>query len=325
MSQRVSKFLIVVLLLMTFPFHNVSAASNQEEVVNIAKSNIGVPYVYGGTTPNGFDCSGFLRYIFGKVGMDLPRVSADQYRVGKPVSKADLEPGDLVFFEKTSNKAGVTHAGMYIGNNEFISATTSKGVKIDSLSNTYWGPKYYGAKRIIENKIGGFSDVDTSHPAFDAINTLGGNGVIQGYGDGTFHPEDKVTRGQAAAIVNRILNKEPNNLNVFIDVSPTYPFAKDIAVIKELGIIEGFADGTFRPHDYMTRAQMAVIVQKAFNTQVSIASNNYSDITPSYWAYDAIIAMSSIDNTSIFAGDRYNPTDLATRAFFTAAIYNSTK
>jgi hypothetical protein len=325
MSQRMSKFLVVVLLLTVFPFHSVSAASNQEAVVNIAKSNIGVPYVYGGTTPNGFDCSGFIRFVFGEIGIDLPRTASDQYQVGATVSKANLEPGDLVFFEKTYNKAGVTHAGIYIGNNEFISATTSKGIKIDSLSNTYWGPKYYGAKRVMESKLGEFSDVDTSQLAYDAIYMLGSKGIIQGYKDGTFRPEDKVTRGQAAAIVNRVLNKEPENLNAFKDVSPTYLFAKDIAAIKELGIIEGFTDGTFRPYDYMTRAQMAVIVQKAFNTQVSIANNNYSDITPSYWAYDAIVTMSSIDSTSIFAGDRYNPTDLATRAFFTAAIYNSTK
>ena len=135
---------------------------------------IGVPYVFGGTTPKGFDCSGFIRYVLGKVGIDLPRTSSDQYKTGKSVSKADLQPGDLVFFEKTYNKAGVTHSGIYIGNNNFISATSSKGIKIDSLSSTYWGPKYYGAKRVIENKSGEFSDVDSSHAAYDAIHTLSG-------------------------------------------------------------------------------------------------------------------------------------------------------
>ena len=96
--------------------------------------------------------------------------------------------------------------------------------------------------------------------------------------------------------------------------------------MKELGIINGFPDGTFRPNDNMTRAEMAVILQKAFNLQnssYSVASSRYSDVDPSYWAHDAIVTMSNIDSTSVFAGDRYYATDLATRAFFTAAIYNT--
>src|SRR4051812_18545233 len=136
MKQQFAKVLIVFLLMTILPFHSVSAASNQE-VISTAKSYIGVPYVFGGTTPKGFDCSGFIRYVFEKVGIDLPRVSADQYNAGSKVSKAELQPGDLVFFEKTYSKAGITHSGIYIGNNEFISSTSSKGIKVDSLSSTY--------------------------------------------------------------------------------------------------------------------------------------------------------------------------------------------
>ena len=169
MRQRISMFLIVFLLLASFPFQNVLAASPQEEAVKIAKTHIGVPYVFGGTTPKGFDCSGFIRYIMAEIGIDMPRTSGEQYQTGKAVSKADLQPGDLVFFHKTYNKAGVTHSGIYIGDNQFISATSSKGIKIDSLSSTYWGPKFYGAKRVIENKTGEFSDVNSSNAAYDAI------------------------------------------------------------------------------------------------------------------------------------------------------------
>ena len=150
--------------------------------------------------------------------------------------------------------------------------------------------------------------------------------IINGYEDGRFGPEDQITRGQAAAIVNRVLNKESQNTNVFKDVPAGSRFAKDIAAIKEQGIIQGFDDGTFRPNDYMTRAEMAVIVGRAFNlqdTKMSMASSNYSDIDPSYWAHDAIVTLSHIDRTSLFDGDRYYPSNLATRAFFTTAIYNS--
>ena len=128
MKQQVAKILIVFLLMTILPFP-FRFGSIKSEVIDIAKSYIGVPYVWGGTTPSGFDCSGFIRYVFEKVGINLPRISADQYNAGTKVSKADLQPGDLVFFEKTYNKAGITHSGIYIGNNEFISATSSKGIK----------------------------------------------------------------------------------------------------------------------------------------------------------------------------------------------------
>jgi peptidoglycan DL-endopeptidase CwlO len=328
MKQILTKFLAALLILAILPFNTVSAATpDQEEVVRIAKSNLGVPYVWGGTTPKGFDCSGFMTYVFGKVGIDLPRTSSEQYsRAGVKVSKSDLQPGDLVFFEKTYSKAGVTHAGIYIGNNEFISATSSKGIKIDSLSSTYWGPKYYGAKRVLTSTPGVYSDVPKSHVAYDAIYTLGNKNIIMGYEDNTFRPDEPVTRGQAAAIMNRKLKKVPKSLSAFKDVPTSSRFAKDIAAIKELGIINGFKDGTFRPNEYMTRAEMAVIVQNAFKLQgssYSKASSTYSDITPSYWAHDAIVTMSTIDSTSIFEGSKYYATHRATRAFFSAAIYNS--
>lgn len=116
-------------------------------VIATAKKYIGVPYVWGGSTPNGFDCSGFVQYVFNAHGISLPRTSKQQYGVGTYVAKANLKAGDLVFFDTEGN--GVSHLGIYIGNNQFIHASTSKGVTITSISNTYWAPKYYGAKRIL--------------------------------------------------------------------------------------------------------------------------------------------------------------------------------
>ena len=116
-------------------------------IIATAKQYIGVPYVWGGSTPSGFDCSGFVQYVFKAHGVTLPRTSKEQYSVGTYVSKANLKAGDLVFFETEGN--GVSHLGIYIGNNQFIHASTSKGVIISSMSNTYWAPRYYGAKRIL--------------------------------------------------------------------------------------------------------------------------------------------------------------------------------
>jgi cell wall-associated NlpC family hydrolase len=141
---------LIFLFLVGQPLSKTAAATmDGNYIVNEAKQHIGVNYVFGGSSPSGFDCSGFVRYVYKQAGINLPRSSADQYDVGKSVSKVDLEPGDLVFFSGTY-KAGISHAGIYVGNNKFISASSSKGIKIDTLSGGYWGPKFTGAKRVLK-------------------------------------------------------------------------------------------------------------------------------------------------------------------------------
>ena len=114
------------------------------EVAQYAEQFIGVPYVWGGTTPNGFDCSGFVQYVYAHFGTSLPRTSYEQFDVGTSIPKSDLMPGDIVFFDTYGS--GASHEGIFIGNGQFISATSS-GVEIDSLSNPYWSAHYLGARR----------------------------------------------------------------------------------------------------------------------------------------------------------------------------------
>jgi len=123
-----------------------SSTSLVRRVVQAAMGYQGVPYVFGGTSPNGFDCSGFTRYIFAQAGIDLPRTADAQYEVGQNVSNGGLQTGDLVYF--STYEAGASHVGIYLGNGQFISATSSRGIAIARMDSGYWGDRYIGARRV---------------------------------------------------------------------------------------------------------------------------------------------------------------------------------
>ncbi|AEV67123.1 C40 family peptidase [Acetivibrio clariflavus] len=120
----------------------------EDLIVQKAKSYMEVPYVWGGTSPSGFDCSGFTHYVMLKNNITIPRTSSTQYNSGYWVSKSQLKKGDLVFF--TTYKSGPSHVGIYIGNNQFIHASSGAGkVTISNLNSTYYAQRYIGAKRVI--------------------------------------------------------------------------------------------------------------------------------------------------------------------------------
>ncbi|HZG72798.1 MAG TPA: NlpC/P60 family protein [Chondromyces sp.] len=122
-----------------------TSSSNTAGLISTAKRYIGVPYKWGGTTPSGFDCSGFLNYVFQHgANKDLPRTVAGIYSAGTKVSSPQV--GDIVFFQTYTS--GASHAGIYLGNNQFIHASSSQGVTISSLKTSYWSQRYLGAKRI---------------------------------------------------------------------------------------------------------------------------------------------------------------------------------
>jgi peptidoglycan DL-endopeptidase CwlO len=122
----------------------VAPPSPYSRVVGIAMHYLGVPYVWGGASPEGFDCSGLVMYVYAKVGVSLPHFAAYQFDVGVPVARSDLEPGDLVFFHKLG------HVGMYIGDGYIIQApNTGDVVKISNLSEPWFANHYNGARRIL--------------------------------------------------------------------------------------------------------------------------------------------------------------------------------
>ena len=107
----------------------------------------GAPYRNGGIDPNGFDCSGFVRYVYQQHGVPMPREVREQFRVGKKVDRGRLEPGDLVFFSTVA--PGASHVGIVIGGDQFIHAPSERGVvRVENLSSQYWSTRYIGAKRV---------------------------------------------------------------------------------------------------------------------------------------------------------------------------------
>ncbi|MEN1759868.1 NlpC/P60 family protein [Anoxynatronum sibiricum] len=121
----------------------------RESILETALELQGIPYRRGGSTPAGFDCSGFVTYVLGQHGISLPRSSAAMYRATEKISMDELEPGDLVFFQ--GYQSGPSHVGIYVGNNEFIHAPSSgRTVSFDQVDDpSYWGPRQYGAARIL--------------------------------------------------------------------------------------------------------------------------------------------------------------------------------
>ena len=123
---------------------NVSGAAILAE----AKKYLGTPYVFGGASPSGFDCSGFVYYVLKQLGFSPYRTPADQYKQGTSVSKDQLKPGDIVFFANTY-ASGISHVGIYAGNGQFIHSPNSRStVSYSDLTSGYWANHYYGARRM---------------------------------------------------------------------------------------------------------------------------------------------------------------------------------
>ncbi|SOC42764.1 C40 family peptidase [Ureibacillus acetophenoni] len=141
---------VIALLLFTLAPKASATINYGEEVSAVAKTYVESPYEWGGTTPKGFDASGFTQYVYKNAAtkMNIPRTSALQYKMGESVKDSELQAGDLVFYE-TGEKGKVSFVGIYNGDGTFTGVTIS-GVKIVKMSDQYWKDRYVGAKRIVK-------------------------------------------------------------------------------------------------------------------------------------------------------------------------------
>lgn len=147
--KKAFSIIAMSILLLVAPFAGqADASTNVTSITKTATSLTGIKYRYGGTTKAGFDCSGYVGYVFNQHGVKLARTSSGMYASGKSVKKSNLQAGDLVFFNTTGR--GVSHVGIYVGNGKFAHASSSRGVRVDKLNDPYyWGKRYIGAKRVI--------------------------------------------------------------------------------------------------------------------------------------------------------------------------------
>ncbi|MDF2571898.1 MAG: spore cortex-lytic enzyme [Sporomusa sp.] len=118
-----------------------------QQIASFAQEYLGVPYVWGGASAGGFDCSGFIYYVYSRYGISLPRVADEQYEVGRRIPLSNIEPGDLVFY--STYAPGPSHVGIYIGNGQFVHASSGAGeVTLTSMSKAYYQSRFLGAYRV---------------------------------------------------------------------------------------------------------------------------------------------------------------------------------
>lgn len=290
-ENRMKRLLFFVLasLIISSSLPSMASANSTTSLVSTAKSYIGVPYSYGGTTTSGFDCSGFIQYVFKKEGKSLPRTTGQQYNMGKTVAKSALQTGDLVFFN-TSGR-GVSHAGIYIGANNFIHASTSKGVMISSINDPYyWGKRYIGARRVTDL---------TPEKAVAAADTV--------------KKVKYATRAEIAeTIVKEVGLPIPDGQAVFSDVPADHPQADAIRAVAEAGIFSG-NNGEFNPDGLLTRAQMAKVLVETFDME-GTSNANFKDVPSDHWATEYINTLAHNNVTSGYGDGNYGLNDNVTAA-----------
>lgn len=355
LKKRIILMMIAVLIVSAAPIMTSEAEASSatpDQIVEYALSFQGVPYRYGGNTPSGFDCSGYLVYVYKKFGISLPRTAATQYGVGTSVSKANLKKGDMVFFQGTTGKPGViSHSGIYIGNGKFVSAKSSTGITVaDINTNSYWAPKYAGAKRLsgVKEAVapvskpkpapapapapkpapkpdlpkGQYYDVSKSFWAHGPITDLSMKNIITGYDHSEFRPQNSVTRAEAATMIAKSLGIQPVAGASFSDVSSKHWASGYINAVHKKGIIDGIGNGKYAPDAKITRAQISALLTKAYVVKASSNSASFKDIK-GHWAESSIITIASGNLAQGYDDGTFRPDAHATRAQFAQFVYNS--
>ncbi len=246
-------------------------AATVTDVTNTASKYLGVPYLYGGTTTKGLDCSGYTSKVFADLGIELNRTSGSQYQQGTAVTKNDLQVGDLLFFN-TSGKS-VSHVAIYMGDGQMIHSQTGKGVSYSKVNDPYyWGSRYIGAKRVAT--FDGEQAEEVKEAAIDF----------------TVY----ASRAKVAEQIAKALNLDTSDKNTkFTDVKSTYAHAGAIAAVSKLGIFAGDGSGKFNPSSPITRAQISKVLVHAFGLKQQGDVVTFTDAPANHWANDFVSILAS--------------------------------
>ncbi|MDV6377042.1 NlpC/P60 family protein [Sporosarcina sp. GW1-11] len=310
---------LLSLVLASFLFLSIApdfaSANSPTSLISTARNYLGTPYLLGGTTPRAFDCSGYTQYVFNKEGISLPRTTGQQISVGTPVSKSNLEVGDLVFFN-TSGR-GVSHVGIYIGSNNFIHASVSKGVMISSLNDPYyWKSRYMGARRVTnfttENNTNTSKDNETTTEEKKIAAATPVKEIIY------------ATRAEVAQEIADKLGLDQTTANLtFKDVDESNPHYHAISAVAEANIFTGY-QGNFNPNKELTRAQMAKVLVEAFGLRGS-AIANFKDVPANHWAIEYINILYYHNITSGYGDGTFGLDDKVTSKHLHAFMNRITK
>lgn len=292
MKRIVYTILASLLIFMSVP--EAASAKSADQVINIGKKYMGIKYRYGGTTPAGFDCSGYTQYVFREAGVSIPRTTGSQFGTGQAVAKSNLKTGDLVFFN-TSGR-GVSHVGIFIQGGKFIHASTSQGVTITALNDPYyWGSRYIGARRVKN---------------FDAAPAVAA--PVQ-------KESPYITRGEVAKVLAEKLNLPASSDLNFNDVDANHPLAAEIGAVAAAGIFGGDNNGNFNPNESLTRAQLAKVLVDAFDLTGS-SDVQFTDVKPGYWAERHINTLATNKVTSGYADGSFGISNKVEKKHFDTFI-----
>lgn len=319
MIKKIIMTVMITTSLFSLPVDTMAASS--ETLIDKAKTYIGVPYRFGGTSPKGFDCSGFTQLVFLENDIKLPRTAAEQFQIGKVIKKNNLQKGDLVFFE--TYKKGPSHIGVYIGEQKFIHASSANGVTISSLNNSsYWQSRYLGAKRVQGIVQGLYMDIAHTHWAYEAISFLSEKKLVSS-DNSEFKPNEPITRAEVVTTIARALNLDTTVKDqVYKDINKHHPLAGVLNALHKKGILFANEETNFSPDAPMSRVQLAYMLMKAFDLSKEInTETTFSDVPKTHVGYEAVQQLVAYDITKGHADRSFRPDDHVTRAQFAAFLY----
>lgn len=287
-------------------------AATNSELTSTAYKYIGVPYSYGGTTSNGFDCSGFTQKVYKDLGIELSRTTSTQYAQGESVSRNKMETGDLVFFN-TFGK-GVSHVGIFVGNGDFVHASSSKGVTVSNLDEPYWANRYVGARQIADFTPDEVKTVAKAETKAKEVKSVAIDFSV-------IASRAEVAKQLAAALKL----DTSDSATTFSDVKSTSDYAGAVNALNKLGIFQGDENGKFNPNSPITRAEVSKVLVLAFDLELQGTPTTFTDVKAGNWAYEYVSILAS-NNITVGMGDgTFGAQDHVTLVQLDAFIDRATK